>query len=369
MHSNSSSHWPNPFKTPLACAWLTGLAALAVASAAPGAQLSWRTMPTEAYPKKRDDIVFVNAKLGFYGTGKGRLFKSVDGGRTWTLAWEHTGTFIRSLGFIDQNLGFLGNLGAGLGGVTDTTPLYRTRDGGESWEPVGISGEQVPGICAIDILKARAIFEGALKDRVIIDAAGRANGPAKLLRSEDAGEHWSVIDLSERAGMILDVKFLDPQIGFVFAATSADVSQSHALILRTTDGGRSWKDVYRSARSGEIIWKASFPTQQVGYATIQSDESSALQQRIVKSVDRGRHWTELPLVRDKSAQEFGIGFVDVRHGWVGTAAGGYETTDGGSSWHVSDLATKANKIRTHASDGTSMVYAIGSAVQLYGDAP
>src|SRR5258708_6741537 len=94
----------------------------------------WRTLATEAYPKKRDDIVFADAQTGFYGTGKGKLYRTQDGGQTWHVVWSNPGTFIRSLGFIDTRHGFLGNLGAGLVNITDTTPLYETKDGGVTWE-------------------------------------------------------------------------------------------------------------------------------------------------------------------------------------------------------------------------------------------
>jgi photosystem II stability/assembly factor-like uncharacterized protein len=326
----------------------------------------WLTQPTAPYPKKRDDIVFVNSQTGFYGTGKGQLYRTDDGGHSWRLSWQHEGTFIRSLGFVDQANGFLGNLGMGLGGVTDAAPLYRTTDGGATWEPVHLA-QPIAGVCSIDILKTRAIFEGELRDRIIIHAAGRANGPAQMLRSEDGGASWQMIDLSARAGMILDVKFLDAYTGFVFAGTSSDVAQSHALILHTTDGGGSWHEVYRSARTAEIIWKASFPTTRVGYATIQSDDDKSAQQRVAKTTDGGQHWSELPLVTDHAAQEFGVGFVDASHGWVGTAAGGFETRDGGASWSSAPLAPRTNKIRTRASDGTPMVYAIGTEVQVLQD--
>jgi photosystem II stability/assembly factor-like uncharacterized protein len=331
-----------------------------------GTEAGWSTLPTDNYPKKRDDIVFLNATTGFYGTGAGRLFRSQDGGRSWQLAWEHAGTFIRSLGFVDEKVGFLGNLGVGLGKVTDATPLYRSDDGGSSWQPVDLRGVALAGVCAIDIVKARAIFEGKLEDRVVIHAAGRANGPAQLIRSENGGRDWRMIDLSDRAGMILDVKFLDPDKGLVFAGTSSDVAKSNALILATTDGGRSWKEVYRSGRPQEIIWKAAFPSALVGFATIQNNDPDNSQQHLLKTTDGGAHWTELPLVRQGGLEEFGIGFVDARHGWIGTSLGGFETRDGGSTWQPSDLARSANKIRTRAVDGTPLVYAIGSAVQMYG---
>ena len=46
---------------------------------------------------------------------------------------ERDSCVIRSLAFIDSQHGFLGNLGAGLASVTDTTPLYETKDGGVTW--------------------------------------------------------------------------------------------------------------------------------------------------------------------------------------------------------------------------------------------
>ena len=325
----------------------------------------WRTLPTEAYPKKRDDLIFLDARTAFYGTGKGNLYRTDDGGQTWRLAWSHPGTFIRSLNFVDARHGYLGNLGAGLAGITDTVPLYETKDGGLTWAPAEIGDVAMPGVCSIDVLKTRSIHEGEVSDRVYIHAAGRANGPAKLLRSENGGQSWTLIDLSDRAGMILDVKFLDPNTGFVFAASNGDVAQSHALILKTHDGGRTWREVYRSKRLGELTWKASFPTTRVGYVTIQNGDPANSQQRVAKTVDGGEHWSELPLVAMKDVEELGIGFLDPLHGWAGTTGGSFETRDGGKTWTPSALGRSANRIRTRAVDGTPMTYAIGTQVQVY----
>lgn len=125
------------------------------------------------------------------------------------------------------------------------------------------------------------------------------------------------------------------------------------------------RQVYRSARLNEIIWKASFPNRLVGYATIQNDDTSNLEQRIVKTIDGGEHWSEMPFVASKGLEELGLGFVSSDKGWVGTNVGGFETDDGGKSWKPSSLAPKANKIRLRAADGTPMIYAIGSEIQIY----
>jgi len=325
----------------------------------------WTNLATEPYRGKRDDIVFADASTGFYGTGAGELFRTQDGGASWTRIWHKPGTFVRALGFLDEKNGFLGNVGDAYPNVTDTIPLYRTRDGGVTWTPVDISGASVAGICAIDVLKTRSIHQGELLDRAIVHAAGRVGGPAKLLRSIDGGESWSAIDLSAQAGMILDVKFLDASTGFVFAGSNSDIGQSEALILKTRDGGKSWTEVYRSGRKLENSWKASFVDARTGYATIQTYDPQRAQQVMVKTVDGGETWTELALVDNAKARQFGIGFVTAQVGWVGTAAGGFETRNGGASWTPVPLAPAANKIRTRASDGTPMIYAIGTAVQRY----
>jgi ABC-type sugar transport system permease subunit len=57
----------------------------------------WRTLNTGRYSKKRDDIVFANALTGFYSTGKGKLYRTEDGGKNWHVIWSKQGTFIRSL--------------------------------------------------------------------------------------------------------------------------------------------------------------------------------------------------------------------------------------------------------------------------------
>ena len=325
--------------------------------------LTWQTVETEAYKGKRDDIHFANARTGFYGTGAGDLFRSDDGGKSWAKVWTQKGTFIRAIGFIDANHGFLGNVGDYYPGVTDRVPLYETRDGGRSWTPVDLAGAVVEGICAIDVLRTRTVYQGELRDTAIIHAAGRVGGPAKLLRSVDGGKSWSFIDLSGQAGMILDVKFLDARTGFVFAGTKSEIKDSEALILKTKDGGKSWRAVYRSGRPLENSWKASFASNRVGYATVQSYDPERAQQVIVRTSDGGETWRELPLVINAKARQFGIGFATEQVGWVGTAAGGFATRDGGRTWAPAPIAPAANKIRTKAADGTPMIVSIGTQVQ------
>jgi hypothetical protein len=108
----------------------------------------WRRLPTESYPKKRDDIVFADVHTGFYGTGKGNPYRTEDGGQSWRSIWSRPGTLIRALGFIDRKHAFLGNLGAGPVGITDANPLYESIDGGVTWEPAQVVPAAIPGACS-----------------------------------------------------------------------------------------------------------------------------------------------------------------------------------------------------------------------------
>jgi photosystem II stability/assembly factor-like uncharacterized protein len=347
-------------------ALLTSAAAFALWRITPSAKAAtaaqWIKQKTAPYRGKQDDIFFIDPLIGWYGNGEGKLYRTVDGGISWSLIWTQPGTFIRALGFVDAQHGYLGNVGPGsYPGVTDKNPLYETRDGGTSWQPVKAVGiENVAGICAIDILKRRVIVQGELRDQVIIHAAGRVSGTAWIIRSVDGGANWTVKDLSNVAGMILDVKFHDERTGFLCAATGGDAELANALILRTLDGGETWKAVYQSARKSENSWKMHWPSRQVGYATIQSYDPAATKRIIIKSVDGGKSWRELPLADDAKLREFGIGFIDEKHGFVGTTIGGFETVDGGKSWSRTEFGRAVNKIRVVKKPvGGTTLFAIG----------
>lgn len=326
---------------------------------------AWETLATEPFAGKRDDISFADSSHGWYGTGKGDLFATSDAGATWAKVASRPGTFIRALGFVDARIGFLGNVGTGYyPGVTDSVPLYRTDDGGKTWRPVDLHGAVVAGICAIDILRTHRLYQGALVPRTIVTAAGRVGGPAAMIRSVDGGATWRVIDMSRWTSMILDVRFLDEQTGFVAASSSRDIASTNAQILMTRDGGESWTEVYRSSRPTELIWKLAFPSRRVGYGTVMSNDKANPHKMVVKSVDGGRTWREFPLVENGAAVELGIGFADEKRGWVGTTIGGFETRDGGKSFVPAPIAKAANKFRIVSGDsGGRAVYAIGTEVQ------
>ncbi|WP_298154003.1 YCF48-related protein [Flavobacterium sp.] len=336
---------------------------LAATSALLAQESSWRKLTTEPYQGKQDDIAFVDENNGWYVNGYGRIFHTTDGGTTWEKQLEQKGTFFRTIAFLDKNTGFAGTVGTDyFPNVTDTIPLYGTKDGGKSWKPVAYKGPYVKGLCAIDIVKEQFINHGKIDYKVHIFAVGRVGSPANIMISHDAGETWTSHSMDNDCKMLFDIKMLNKNEGFACAATNEDITQSNALILKTTDGGKTWKKVYQSSRPFETTWKVAFPSANVGYVTIQSynPDTNITQQRIAKTTDGGNTWSEINLVADNKAREFGIGFIDENHGFVGTMSSGFETTDGGQTWQKIDLGTACNKIRIYKDEkGKTYGYAIG----------
>jgi photosystem II stability/assembly factor-like uncharacterized protein/dienelactone hydrolase len=326
----------------------------------------WQKLNTDYYQGKQDDITFINEKEGWYINGYGSIYHTQNSGETWEKQLEKKGTFFRCIAFVDSLRGFAGTVGTDyFPNVTDTIPLYGTTDGGKTWNPVTYEGPYVKGLCAIDIVKEQFINHGKIDYKVHIYGVGRVGSPANIMVSHDGGITWSSNSMNEDCTMLFDIKMFDKNTGFACAATDEDIEKSNALILKTNDGGKTWEKVYQSNRPYETTWKVSFPSEKVGYVTIQSynPDPNVKQQRVAKTTDGGKTWKEINLVEDAGAREFGIGFIDENHGFVGTMNSGYETKDGGLTWTPVNLGMACNKIRIYR-DANGKIYGYGIGVEV-----
>jgi photosystem II stability/assembly factor-like uncharacterized protein/pimeloyl-ACP methyl ester carboxylesterase len=328
----------------------------------------WKKLNTSRYPGKQDDITFINENEGWYVNGYGSIYHTKNSGETWEKQLEKKGTFFRCITFVDSLRGFAGTVGTDyFPNVTDTIPLYGTTDGGKTWNPVSYSGPYVKGLCAMDIVREQYINHGKIDYKIHIYGVGRVGSPANMMVSHDGGLTWKSTPI-KKGKMLFDINMFDPKNGIACSASSDDVSKSNALLLKTKNGGKTWKKVYQSNRPFETTWKVSFPTEKVGYVTIQSynPDPNVKQQCIAKTTDGGKTWNEINLVEDAGAREFGIGFIDENHGFVGTMNSGYETKDGGLTWTPINLGMACNKIRIYRdASGKIYGYAIGVDVFRY----
>jgi photosystem II stability/assembly factor-like uncharacterized protein len=339
--------------------WLFAFSVLTAPASA--AEPEWTKLPTAPYVlnNKQDALAFAG-EVGWYGNGTGQVYRTTDFGEHWQPVWKRAGTYVRALEFVDDKTGFLGNVGPGyFPNVSDKNPFYVTHDAGKHWNPIApTAGRQITGVCAIDVLRV----DGKV---FAVRAGGRVGGPAGMLESFDEGRTFQTRDLRSVTGMILDIHFVDPDVGFIAGASEAEEERAHARILKTTDGGKTWRAVFDSDRAGDNNWKLAFPSARVGYGTIISYQAPAGEARgyVVKTDDGGDHWRRLKVTDDEQWVPYGISFLDEMRGWVGGSTGGFETRDGGGSWVPVRMGLSTNKIRfVKHLDGTVSAFAIGQGL-------
>lgn len=310
--------------------------------------LTWQELPNAPYTSRHNDVYFVTPDLGWIVNGAGEIYRTDDGGGSWTRQFEQTTSHFRSVGFLDENRGFAGNVGPGEFGATDPAPLYETADGGSFWSPItGFDGPTPTGLCGMHVVN----------DSTVV-AVGRVRGPAYFTRTTDRGQTWQSVDMSAYAAGLIDVHFTHPDSGFVVGLTDTEHDRSSGVVLQTVDGGATWAVRHTSTRAGEWAWKLSFPSRRVGYVSLQRNSRTPIY--FLKTTDGGATWEEK---RFSTSYYFvqGIGFITEARGWIGgnSSSPVYTTTDGGETWQPERLRPRLNRFRFL---GDSLGYAVGRSV-------
>ena len=301
----------------------------------PAKDYRWERLNFEPSGSKYDDMYFIDAKTGWVvKNAEGEIHKTEDGGQRWSLQFKPLEQpFFRSIAFINEQIGFAGNLL----GTTNKNPLYRTLDGGVTWAVVPVS-PQVEGICGISIASPDTIY-----------ATGKLNGPAHVIKSNDGGMTWSARQMRSFLQQAIDIHFWNDRDGILVGGSSAQPTQTKVVILTTSDGGETWTERYRGPRQGERAWKISFPSRAVGYVSIETTQPlpETETEYFLKTVDGGQTWHRKAFYQGYYRAQ-GIGFVTENMGWIGSAIGNrltMVTTDGGESWQETDFGERLNRFR------------------------
>lgn len=319
------------------------------------AQPDWRHLPNAPVTESRmDDVHFINPSTGWLvsnGTCASGcdsytgVWHTTDGGASWVLQFR-ADEYLRSIGFLDSLRGWVGTV------FDDDRVLYRTSDGGKTWGLVSNLPPSSPlGVCGISIVNDSVMF-----------ASGRYYGPPRVLKTNNRGLTWTAMDMSAHAGALVDCYFYSKDSGYVVGGSLADFSAGTARVLFTSDGGATWATRYAGTRPGELCWKIQFISPSVGYVSIETFLGGPTY--YLKTTDAGVTWNdELFLATSFDVQ--GLGFASESLGWLGGWGGDtYETTDGGSSWHLAGFGYILNRFRFLS---PSLAYAVGQTVFKYSE--
>ncbi|KFF16661.1 photosystem II stability/assembly factor-like protein [Chryseobacterium sp. JM1] len=284
------------------------------------AQYSWTTFsyPPSNGTGRYDDVFFLNENLGWAARGgSGAVFKTTNGGNTWVQKAVNgpANQYYRNIEFLNENVGFLGTL---------NNSFYKTVDGGESWQKVNNISPYPEAICGLDCVGTSTVY-----------GCGAWFSPAYIIKSTDSGNTWEYIDMSAYANALVEISFINENVGFV-----SGNDNDGAVILKTLDGGASWTKIYNSNIASEFVWKMQFLDNNKIFCSIESEATNA--GKLLKSVNGGFTW-ETKDFPDPYVQA--VGFVSETHGWMGGhSTGFYETLDGGNTWTNTGVGGSLNRI-------------------------
>ncbi len=263
-----------------------------------------------------------------YGNG---MYKSVDGGRT----WERVGlSDSRQIGRIlidpkDPNLVFVAALGHAYG-PNPERGVFRSRDGGRTWSRVLFRGENTGAIdLALDPHDSRTILAALWQTRrPPWNVYPPSNGPGSgLFRSTDGGDNWSPVTEglpSEKLGRIR-IAFAPSMRGRVYALVDAKAGGLYV----SDDAGVRW----RLASGDRRIWERGWYFAGVTVDPNNADVVYACDTALYKSTDAGR--TFEPFKGAPGGDDYHqlwIDPADSRRMILGSDQGAVVSVDGGRTW-------------------------------------
>ena len=279
---------------------------------------NWKSLSAPPSTTGRyDDVFFLNENLGWAARGgNGTVFKTTNGGVSWTeqTVSSTTGQYFRNIEFLNENIGFVGTL---------NNNFYKTTNGGTTWTKVSNIVPNIPAICGLDAVGTSTVY-----------GCGAWFSPAYVIKSTDSGNTWKFIDMSAYATALVEVLFIDENVGFVSGGDN-----DGAVILKTTNGGETWTQIYRTNEPGDYVWKMQlFEDHNKMFCSIESET----QGKLLKTLDGGITW-QTKNFPDHYVQA--VGFVSETHGWMGGHNSGFmETFDGGNTWVNNNLGGSLNRI-------------------------
>ena len=191
--------------------------------------------------------------LGYFGAAGGGVWKTEDGGSSWANISD--GFFGGSVGAVavaesDPNTIYVGGGEVTVrGNVSSGNGMWKTIDGGKSWEHIGLEDtKHIP----------RVRIHPTDPNTVFVAALGHLYGPNQqrgVFRSTDGGKSWDrVLFVSDEAGAV-DLTFDPNNPRVLYASTWKVIRTPYSLesggegsgLWKSSDGGSTWKEITKNS--------------------------------------------------------------------------------------------------------------------------
>lgn len=222
--------------------------------------LKWRSIgPAMTSGRVADFAVNPENHSEWYvAIASGNVWKTVNNGTTFKPVFEKYGSYSMGVITMDPNNSNVLWLGTGENnhqralGYGDG--VYKTEDGGESWENMGLKESRHIGGIVVDPRNSDVVF---------VAAEGSAWGPGGergLYKTTDGGKNWKkVLEISEHTGV--NNVIMDPADPDMMYATSEQRRRHvftkigggpESAVYRSTDGGETWNKAMKGLPGGHI---------------------------------------------------------------------------------------------------------------------
>ncbi|MBT8079860.1 MAG: hypothetical protein KJO31_14880 [Gammaproteobacteria bacterium] len=268
----------------------------------------------------------------------GGVYKSVDGGRNWSLVGLQQSERIDRIALHPTNpdIAYVAAMGT-LWGPNEERGVYRTTDGGESWQLVLYVDENTGATdIKMDPSNPDKLYAGMWEFRrwpYQFKSGGPGSG---LFISYDGGDNWQRkteedgLPAGELGRMVFGVSPAAPKR--VYALVEAEKS---ALIV-SNDGGESWSAVNEEYNVAD----RPFYYTEISVDPENADRVYNIATRVRVSIDGGRTFSPNPVIDCCAAgntihidnHAFWINPADSRHMIVGNDGGLAITQDRGDTW-------------------------------------
>ena len=285
------------------------------------------------------------------GGGAASVWRSADGGDTFDpkVKVEEKRTIasadILSLSIhpTNSNIIYIGTLSSG---------LFRTRDGGEVWEPIVFPPTKNYGL-AVDRTNGDRIY-----------ATGVYEDVGKVYRSDDAGANWKEVYTEPGKGTVITSLAIHPTMpNILYAGTSGGV------VIKSLDGGETWRNAV--AAKGPVT-QIFFDRQTPDIVLLVVFEQGTMTSR-----DRGATWSDntskfqTATPGDTKVKPQGILSVAEDPSFSGVFYGSaknglFRTSDYGQNWQSVDIIESSKNfpiraIAVNPKNSNEISYASGQA--------
>lgn len=304
-----------------------------------------------------------NSRSTYWGDG---VYKSTDAGESWTNVGlpesHHIGRVV--IHPFDPDIVYVAALGH-LYSENEERGLYRTRDGGDSWEKVLGPVVRDKNMGVVDVVMDPTnpdVLYAATFDKVRLPFTYDLGGPgSRIYKTTDGGDNWEMLTEGLPSGMLgrigIDVFDGDPNIVYatIENANKPDMSDEERyqeLLDHKSSRGMIGGEIYRSDDAGATWRKVNDDDQPIGgnpayyYGQIIVDPNDADVVYVPsvstwKSTDGGATWQGRALGAGGDDHALWINPEDSDHMVLGHDHGMGVTFDGGDNWYHPDFQSLA----------------------------